>query len=279
MKGTIYLEIYNSPAYLEKKKKEAFAMICQLKMPVLFISQSAAETKWPEFLRALGQTVDIKTYTDTEIAQMDFETKSRLIRGDSATLVRYFDHQFNVFLKDVIFSKYKPIGEITDYFWRKEFAMRDAIHVHWFACVKDAPVYGEVPNSEIAVFYDKIISCSSDVPEDHKEYIQHQIHRHSRSCRVGKARSCRFGFPKPLMDKSCVLQTFTCEEQEDNDRGKELWIHVKRLLNSYGLGTETTDTFEAMLEQLNMSHDDYILVKSKKIMIEEKSCGYMLRDC
>ena len=144
--------------------------------------------------------------------------------------------------------------------------MRDAIHVYWFACVKDATIYGEVPNSEIAVFYDKIISCSSDVPEDHKGYIQHQIHRHSRLCRVGKARSCRFGFPKPLMDKSCVLQTFTCEEQEDNDRGKELWIHVKRLLNSYGLGTEKTDTFEAMLEQLNMSHDDYILAVHSTIV-------------
>ena len=91
-------------------------MICQLKMPALFISQSPAETKWPELLRALGQTVYNKTYTDTEIAQMDFETKSRLIRGDSATLVRYFNHHFNVFMKDVIFSKCKPIGEITDYF-------------------------------------------------------------------------------------------------------------------------------------------------------------------
>ena len=42
-------------------------------------------------------------------------------------------------------------------------------------------------------------------------------------------------------------------------RGKELWMHVKKLLNSYGLGTETTGTFEVMLEQLNMSNDDYIL--------------------
>ena len=50
-------------------------MIHQLKMPALFISQSAAHTKWPELLMALGQTVDNKTYTDTEIAQMDFETK------------------------------------------------------------------------------------------------------------------------------------------------------------------------------------------------------------
>ena len=77
--------------------------------------------------------------------------------------------------------------------------------------------------------------------------------------RVGKARSCRFSFPKPLMDKTCVLEPFTCEEQEDNERGKELWIQVKRLLNSYGLGTETADTFEVMQEQLNMSYDDYIL--------------------
>ena len=76
----IFKDIRNSPAYLAKKKKEAFAMIRQLKTPTLFISQSAAETKWPELLRALGQTVDNKTYTDTEIAQMDFETKSRLIK-------------------------------------------------------------------------------------------------------------------------------------------------------------------------------------------------------
>ena len=61
------------------------------------------------------------------------------------------------------------------------------------------------------------------------------------------------------MDKTCVLEPFTCEEQEDNDKGKELWIHVKGFLNNYGLGTETTDTFEVMLEELNMSYDDYIL--------------------
>ena len=125
--------------------------------------------------------------------------------------------------------------------------------------MKDAPVYGDVPNSEIAGFYDKIISCSSDVPVDHKQYIQYQIHRHSRSCRVGKARSCRFGFPKPPIDKTCVLEPFTCEEQEDCERGKELWLNVKRFLNNYGLGTETRDTFKDMLEQLNMSYDDYII--------------------
>ena len=68
------------------------------------------------------------------------------------------------------------------------------------------------------------------------------------------------------MDKTCALEPFTCEEQEDHEKGKELWIQVKKLLNSYGLGNEITDTFEVMLEQLNMSYDDYILAVCSTII-------------
>ena len=78
-------------------------------------------------------------------------------------------------MKDVVHSQCKPLGEVTDYFWRKEFASRGAIHVHWFAYIKDAPVYGESSNTEIALFYDKIISCSLDVPEHHKQFVMYQL--------------------------------------------------------------------------------------------------------
>ena len=57
----IFRTIRNSPAYLEKRKKDAFAMIRQLGFPSLFISQSCAESKWPELLRSLGQLLDKKT--------------------------------------------------------------------------------------------------------------------------------------------------------------------------------------------------------------------------
>ena len=40
----------NSPAHFNRKKKDAFAMIRQLEFAELFVSQSAAETKWPELL-------------------------------------------------------------------------------------------------------------------------------------------------------------------------------------------------------------------------------------
>ena len=46
---------------------------------------------------------------------------------------------------------------------RLEFASRGSIHVHWFAYLKDAPQYEKASNDDIASYYDKIISCSSDV--------------------------------------------------------------------------------------------------------------------
>ena len=46
----IFRTLRNSPAYFDRKKKDAFAVIRQLGFPALFVSQSAAETKWPELL-------------------------------------------------------------------------------------------------------------------------------------------------------------------------------------------------------------------------------------
>ena len=102
--------------------------------------------------------------------------------GDSPTLDCFFENLFNVFMKDVVNSRCKLIGEVRDYVWRKEFVSRCAIHVHWFVHINDAPVYGESSNEYVADYYDKIISCSSDVPEEHKEYINSQIHRLFCTC-------------------------------------------------------------------------------------------------
>ena len=56
MKEIIYLGQLEIPQYISiKGKKDAFAMIRQLGFPSLFISQSCAETKWPELLRSLDK--------------------------------------------------------------------------------------------------------------------------------------------------------------------------------------------------------------------------------
>ena len=56
----IFRTIRNPPAYLNKRKKDAFAMIRQLGFPSPLISQPCAETKWPELLKSLRPVVDNK---------------------------------------------------------------------------------------------------------------------------------------------------------------------------------------------------------------------------
>ena len=61
--------------------------------------------------------------------------------------------------------------------FREKSLLQEVLFMSTHLHMSKMPLYMvEVPNSEIAEFYDKIISCSSDVPEDHKEYIQYQIH-------------------------------------------------------------------------------------------------------
>ena len=48
-----FKNVRSSPPYFESKKKELMAMIRQLGIPTLFISLSAAHTKWTELLQAI----------------------------------------------------------------------------------------------------------------------------------------------------------------------------------------------------------------------------------
>ena len=66
--------------------------------------------------------MDNKTYMDQEIESMDWQTKCRLIKDDSPTVVRYFEHRLLQFFNLVVKSPHKPIHEVTDYFMRIEFA-------------------------------------------------------------------------------------------------------------------------------------------------------------
>ena len=126
------------------------------------------------------------------------------------------------------------------------------------ACLNDAPVYGESSNEYVADYYDKTISCSSDVPEEHKEYINYQIHRHSKYCHVGKLKHCRFSFPQPPMPYTCILEPFSAEDIEKENEGKQLWSRIHNYLESYGLGTDVIESFNDMLIQLDMTMDQYI---------------------
>ena len=67
---------------------------------------------------------------------MDWKTKCRLIKPDSPTVVRYFEHRFLQLFYLFVKSPHNPILQVTDYFMRIEFAGWGTIHIHWFAYLK-----------------------------------------------------------------------------------------------------------------------------------------------
>jgi hypothetical protein len=130
-------------------------MIRQLGNPTWFCSFSAAETRWPHFLKILGRLVENKNYTDDEISGMTWQKKSELIRKDPVTCARNFEHMFRLFLTTFLESKQMPIGEIEDFFYRVEFQQRGSPHIHALFWVKDAPHFGKNSESEVTTFVDK----------------------------------------------------------------------------------------------------------------------------
>ena len=97
-----------SPPYLEKAKKDLFAMIRQLGLASLFCSFSSAETQWVHLLRILGKLVDNKQYTDNELENFNWEDKTRLIQSDPVTCARHFDYQIHNFLQKFLLSTAAP---------------------------------------------------------------------------------------------------------------------------------------------------------------------------
>ena len=154
---------------------------------------------------------------------MDWQTKCRLIKGDSPTVVRYFEHRFLQFFNLVIKSPHNPIHEVTDYFMRIEFAGKGTIHIHWFTYLKDAPQFGYDDNATVGGYIDMIISHLSDIPEEDKKYIKYQLHRHSKTCCIGNTHKCRFGFPVPPMPKTLLLEPVECETAEGVMDLKQKW--------------------------------------------------------
>ena len=117
-------------------------MITQLGPVTLFCSFSSAETKWIHLLRILGKLVDAKEYSDSELENLNWEEKSRLIQSDPVTCARHFDYQFNQFLRYFLMSNPAPLGKVADWFYRVEYQQRGSPDIHMLIWLEDAPVYG-----------------------------------------------------------------------------------------------------------------------------------------
>ena len=247
-----------SPPYFERAKKDIFAMIRQLGPATLFCSFSSAETKWIHLLRILGKFVDDKEYSDSELENLNWEEKSRLIQSDPVTCARHFDYQFNQFLRYFFMSNAAPLGKVADWFYRVEYQQRGSPHIHMLIWLEDAPVYGCDGDDEVTSFTDEIITCK--MPNNNQNWSSLSIDRfigtpklvaRSQRQNVGSIfhnhllSQLRFYIPLRLISVKLRL------ENKDN------WKNISKHLNDMKEGEEIS--FDELLTNLSITEQNYYL--------------------
>ncbi|XP_033741835.1 uncharacterized protein LOC117328415 [Pecten maximus] len=267
----IFRTLRNSPPYLEKRKKDVFAMIRQLGLPTWFGSLSAGDTRWHDLLRILGELNDGVTYTAEQLQNMTWQDKTRLVQQDPVTCARHFDNRVLQFINIVLKSDHAPLGELDDYFYRVEFQHRGSPHIHMLMWIKNSPKYKSSSESEIVQFVEKYISCSGNVSDHLKPLVDIQTHKHSKTCRKKGKAECRFGFPLPPLPKTLILEPL----DEDHEHLKKKYAEVQTKLNE--LKDVANMSFEEFLNEISMTQEQYILcirssLKAPKVFLKRKVC-------
>ena len=213
----IFRQLRNSPAYLQSRKKDIFAMIRQLSLPTWFMSLSAADTRWTDLLKMLAKLNDGISYSDKDIEELTWQEKTKLVQRDLVTCSRYFDHRVQEFLNAILKSNCEPIGKLRDFFYRVEFQQRGSPHIHMLVWIENAPTLEKSSEEEIVKFVDKYLTCSVNDAET-AHLVELQTHKHSKTCRKKGKAICRFGFPLPPLPRTLLL--YPLEEEVDQFRKK-----------------------------------------------------------
>ncbi|KAE8291528.1 hypothetical protein D5F01_LYC08879 [Larimichthys crocea] len=134
-----------TPAYWEKTLKDLHAMVRQIGKPTFFLTFSAAEMRWPEFINIIkAQQGELADFSN-----LDWNAKCEILRSNPVTVMHMFEKRVDALMTNLILSPAQPIGEVQDYFYRVEFQARGSPHIHMLVWIKDSPAFEDSLDSEV----------------------------------------------------------------------------------------------------------------------------------
>ncbi|XP_049319588.1 uncharacterized protein LOC125781000 [Astyanax mexicanus] len=282
--------IRGTPVFWQSVQKDLFAMVRQLGIPTWFASFSSADLRWPELM----QTILKQEGKHASADELDWSERCHLLKSNPVTAARMFDHRFHCFLKDVIMSEAKPIGEITDFFMRVEFQNRGSPHTHCLFWVKDAPQIDRDDDVRVCQFINQYVTCELPSDEDremHDIVSQVQMHskRHSKTCKK-KGTTCRFNFPRPPSNRTFITRCKTEEHKNDNNDENEkaskstktmeveLASTILKGVRNALLNTEATfDSVDSLFASLDINQEIFeaayqTMTKKTSVVLKRKPC-------
>ena len=144
---------------------------------------------------------------------------SKLCVEDPISVSRKYSQQFHTLFNEVLI-KGQVLGEITHYFWKKEYQARGAPHYHMVVWIRDVPVVGIDDPAVVTKFIDERITCKlpceKSNPILHKLVTKYNTHVCNKYCRWPRKVNgtyiirCRFLYPLPVSNVTQVLNVEEC---------------------------------------------------------------------
>ena len=278
----IFKTIRNSPPYFECKRKELMAMIRQLGIPTIFFSLSAADTRWTNLLLSISQIWNHnndplqKKYPCTleGIDDLSWQDKCEIISRNPVMCARFFNNRVKKFIKHIIKSPYSPFGQLENFFYRVEFQHRGSPHIHGLLWIRNGIKHDETNDGDVCSYIDSIISCEHSKEVHKQQYIDLQVHKHSKSCikKVNQKKKCRFGAPWPPMKETRILYPLDDYHTQNMKHHQENYSKINGAIQELYKKKEYL-TFEKLLEHVDLTHNEYVLavrsnLKKKKIFLK-----------
>ena len=268
----LFKNVRGSPAYWQSLFYDILAMMSQLGTPTWFFTLSAADMQWPDMIQTIARQSGV-SLTDDDVRNMSYAERCNWLRLNPVTAVRHFHYRLETFMKHVIMSNAKPLGEVIDYAIRIEFQARGSPHAHTLLWVKDAPQLNVQTDEEVCQFVQDHISCEIPNDDGEKELIlKLQKHSHSSYCR--KKGYCRFKYPKPPSERVIIAK-----EPEDNN-SIELKLHAKNVMTKMFKAITETENLETystqqLIAEIGVSIDAYYkalstALRGRKIILPRK---------
>ena len=208
--STVLQSLRGTKQFWLLKKSDVMAMIREYGSPTLFLTLSCAEYESPDIERYLRKVNNVT----------DSYPIGRLCTEDPISVSRKFSQKFRDFFTTVLLQG-QVLGEISHYFWKKEYQSRGAPHYHILLWIKGAPVIKDGANNDkVLDWIQNIITCripdEKTSPELHRLVTKFQTHRCSsyckrkRKCGSTYITECKFGFPREAVDEAVLNKVEDC---------------------------------------------------------------------
>ncbi len=186
--------------YWNSKLLELLAMTRKLGNPTFFITLTQNDN-WPEIqihiVEGPGHSTTPRNVDSKFVLNDIFPGKDY-----SVETIEAYSNRLKLFKKKVISNPNGPLGQVIDWWDRKEFQGRGAIHNHMVVWCKEGTVPDNVVCAEVPRGSD-----GNTMADSLSSYVKHlQIHK-CRPDRCNKTThgkhldKCKYGFPYPLQDE------------------------------------------------------------------------------